>query len=160
MRQLTAPVVAALGQAGLPACQAMPATVMPHLKQAACGVSLRQAQATQAGLYEYLGVLQDPDKGQVELYGRRLEGDLDLQILSPALSGGACCVQAGELAMEVLLSGIDGLRIGRIDQGPCTFDQVSDCFTMTLTAHIEAYIYAIAKEGEGFTDFTLKGGIT
>lgn len=151
-------VVQALTAAGIHAAAALPVQVLPHLEAPAVAVGLQSAQASACALYDYLGVETGEDGSWREIYGRRLEATLSLEVYCPAALGGAGARAAAEAVAQVLLDGVEGLRLGTFTVGACAYDADSALFVCPCTAEAAAYVYAtVADDGETFTDFILKG---
>jgi hypothetical protein len=158
MELMITAVVSALKGAGVAATSALPAATMPQLNGPVTAVGLQSATATRSGFYDYLGLETMDDGSRRELYGRKLEATLFLDIYSPARLGGAECRRAAEAVSEVLLCGVDGVSLGTFTLGQCVYDEASNCFLCACTVEANAYVYAVASEdGTEFTDFILKG---
>lgn len=147
-------MVQALNLAGLHAIAAMPKTVAPRLTAPVVAVETAGASCTQAGMYRYLGMAED---GR-EMYGRRLEAVLRLEIFSPKAAAGDGVRKAVGQVMNVLLDGIPALSMGEITVEESSFNTACDCFTCAVRVPVSALVYATASDdGTEFTDFTLKG---
>ena len=81
MEQLIEAVLTWLKGAGFQAVRKMPEGNFPELTGAVVAVGLQKAEATDAGLYSYLGVTQMDGKA-VSLYGRRLEAEVTMEVVS------------------------------------------------------------------------------
>ena len=159
MKLLIDAVTAALEQAGLKAAAAIPKGVMPRLSEPVTAVVLEQAELRQAGLFSYLGILDDPQRGQTELYGKKLEAVIMLDTFCPVQKGADACQDRTQALCQLLLQkGIDGVQVESFSADQCCFDSASSCFRQKLRLKTRAYVYALrAGEEEEFTDFTLKG---
>ena len=148
-----------LGQMGFQAVRRMPGGVFPELTGAVVAVSVEKAEAKDAGLYSYLGVLQTDGK-RTALYGKRLEAEVLLEVVSPEALGAAACMQAADALLTKLSGGVKGLTITKFSAQECRYVQDGDCFCCKVGAQVQAYLYALANEEETeFTEFILKGEV-
>lgn len=155
MEELMQAMVKALSAAGLHTEAGLPNTVMPRLSQPCATVSPAEASCPDAGVYRYLGLTES---GGNELYGRRLEAVLCVELFSPKKDGGAGIRKAVGQVMEVLLGGIPTLTIGEISVGGCSYNAACDCFVCAVHVPVSAFVYAVASDdGTAFSDFILKG---
>lgn len=158
MEQLTDRILKALQDAGIAAVRAIPDRVMPRLKGPVTAVATQKAEAVQPGFFQYLGVIQDPETGEQELYGRRLTATVLLDTVSPPAKGAAECAGQVERLSQALLTGIEGVQIRTMQTEGCRFDPASGCFRQSLQVEVQAWLYAVQlSEDQLFTDFTLKG---
>ncbi len=159
MEQLIEAVLAWLKGAGFQAVRQMPEGVFPELTGAVIAVGLQKAEATDAGLYSYLGVMETDGK-TVSLYGRRLETEVTMEVVSPENLGAKGCMEVSNALLTKLSGGIPGLTLTKTVMEGCRFAADADCFCCTVTVTALAYLYALAKEEETeFTDFILKGEV-
>ena len=158
MEQLIMAILKALEQAGLPAAKAISTGMMPRLQGPVTAVCLEKAKADQMGFFQYLGILDDPEKGLVELYGRQLEATVLLDTFCPISKGSHGCIARTQELTQRLLDGIDGIQILSFTTDKCRFDPASTCFRQEIHLQLKAYLYCVQTEQEEeFTDFTLKG---
>ena len=133
LEQLIEAILKWLKQAGFAAVRRLPEGVFPALTDTVVAVGIRKAEAKDAGLYSYLGVLEQ---------------------------GAKRCMQAADALVTKLSGGVPGLTISRICAEECRFAADADCYSCKVTAHALAYVYALANEEETeFTDFILKGEV-
>ena len=131
-----------LKDAGFQAVRRMPEGEFPELFGAVVAVGLEKAEAADAGLYSYLGVTEMDGK-TVSIYGRRLEAQVAMEVVSPENLGAKACMEASSALLTKLSGGIPGLAIAK-----------------TVMETALAYVYALANEEETeFTDFMLKGEV-
>lgn len=148
-----------LKDAGFQAVRRMPEGEFPELSGAVVAVGLGKAEATDAGLYSYLGVTEIDGKA-VSLYGKRLETQVTMEVVSPEDLGAKACMEASSALLTKLSGGIPGLAISKTVMEGCRFEADMDCYCCKMTATALAYIYALANEDETeFTDFMLKGEV-
>lgn len=93
MEQLIDAVLTWLKGAGFQAVRRMPEGEFPELSGAVVAVGLEKAEATDAGLYSYLGVTEMDGK-TVSIYGRRLEAQVAMEVVSPENLGAKACMEA------------------------------------------------------------------
>ena len=137
----------------------MPEGEFPELSGAVVAVGLGKAEATDAGLYSYLGVTEIDGKA-VSLYGKRLETQVTMEVVSPEDLGAKACMEASSALLTKLSGGIPGLTIAKTVMEGCRFEADMDCYCCKVTVAALAYIYALANEDETeFTDFMLKGEV-
>lgn len=148
-----------LKDAGYQAVRRMPDGNFPELSGVVVAVGLEKAEATDAGLYSYLGVTEIDGKA-VSLYGKRLETQVTMEVVSPENLGAKACMEASSALLTKLSGGIPGLAIAKTVMEGCRFEADMDCYCCKMTATALAYIYALANEDETeFTDFMLKGEV-
>ena len=148
-----------LKDAGYQAVRRMPDGNFPELSGVVVAVGLEKAEATDAGLYSYLGVTEIDGKA-VSLYGKRLETQVTMEVVSPENLGAKACMEASNALLTKLSGGIPGLAIAKTVMEGCRFEADMDCYCCKMTVTALAYIYALANEDETeFTDFMLKGEV-
>lgn len=159
MEQLIDAVLTWLKGAGFQAVRRMPEGEFPELSGAVVAVGLEKAEATDAGLYSYLGVTEIDGKA-VSLYGKRLEMQVTMEVVSPEDLGAKACREKAGALLTKLSGGIPGLAIAKTVMEGCRFEADMDCYCCKATVTVLAYIYALANEDETeFTDFMLKGEV-
>ena len=148
-----------LKDAGFQAVRRMPDGNFPELSGVVVAVGLEKAEAADAGLYSYLGVTEIDGKA-VSLYGKRLETQVTMEVVSPEDLGAKACMEASSALLTKLSGGIPGLAIAKTVMEGCRFEADMDCYCCKVTVTALAYIYALANEDETeFTDFMLKGEV-
>ncbi len=159
MEQLIDAVLTWLKGAGFQAVRRMPDGNFPELSGVVVAVGLEKAEATDAGLYSYLGVTEIDGKA-VSLYGKRLETQVTMEVVSPENLGAKACMEASSALLTKLSGGIPGLAIAKTVMDGCRFEADMDCYCCKMTVTALAYVYALANEEETeFTDFMLKGEV-
>lgn len=157
MDEITARVIAALEQAGLPAVLQFPAGSMPRLTAAAAAVELRSIRAVSGSFLDYLGVTEDPEKGSLERYGRNMEGTVRIRICAPEAEA---VRTAAEKAIAALGFGLPALTVRETAAEETVFDQAMDCFRKDVLLSFSAYFCADRTEDDTeFLDFKLEGEI-
>ena len=159
MEQLMEAVLSWLKGAGFQAVRQMPEGMFPELTGAVITVGLQKAEATDAGLYSYLGVMETDGK-TVSLYGRRLETEVTMEVVSPERLGAKGCMETAGTLLTKLSGGVPGMTLTKTVMEGCRFAADADCFCCKVTVTALAYLYALANEEETeFTDFILKGEV-
>lgn len=159
MEQLIAAVLKWMQAAGFSAVRGTPKGFWPELPAPVTAVSMGKSEAEQAGLFSYLGVMEEKGK-YTALYGKRLKAEVKLQTFSPESLGLDACAQEADRIITALSGGIAGLTVTGFTTQPCAYDEDADCFCITTDVQVQAYLYALANEDETeFTDFILKGEV-
>lgn len=157
MQQLIGLLLQAMKEAGFSAIRANPAARLPRITEPVVCVGVKQAAGSAAGFFDYLGTIDDPQTGLRELYGRRVDCAVQLEIVSP-MDGGA---QAAEDAASEVMQAAGALkrvRVGAVTLGQVRCDGENAVFRCPVTVELSAYFYAVeADDGETLTDFILKG---
>ena len=159
MEQLIEAILAALEAAGITAARQFPAGRLPHLTAPVTAVGLKAAKASDGTMFSYLGKTVRNEE-ELELYGRELEAEIFLETFCPRRLGAENCMQQTNAIVQLLSEPVNGVSLTEFTVGGCGFDELADAFTMTVTADVRAYLYALSEEdGTEFTDFILKGEV-
>ena len=159
MEQLIEVFLKWLKDAGFSAVRAMPEGMFPQLSDAVVAVSIAKAKAEDAGFFSYLG-LMERDGTLRALYGKALETEVSLKVVSPQTLGAAACMQQADALLTKLSQPIAGVTLLEILAGECKYEMETDVFSCTLTAKAKTYLYAVSNEEETeFTEFILKGEV-
>lgn len=155
-------VVSALQEGGLKALREFPDQKADLGTETLVAVGLESCKFLGAGLGEYLGTSVKEDGNETELFGKRLELRLRLEVFSPysKKSGAQACLDAVtgmSAALERLPAGLKPLELGweelraddrlRVYRCPCT---------------LRCHVFLVAErsgEGAEFLDFVLKGRV-
>lgn len=157
MEQLMEAILQALLDAGFAAERAWPGLRLPELTAPVTAVGLNSARTEGGTQFTYLGT-RTVDGEETAVYGSALKAEAALTVFCPVSQGGESCLEVAEGLMQLLCSGIDGVRIRNASVGPCRFDSASGYLVCTVSAEADAWLYALANEDETeFTDFILKG---
>lgn len=122
-------------------------------------VGLKSGTAMTCGMAAYLGVQTDENGASRELYAKRAELTLGLDIWAPRTESGgatACAELFGTMAAGLpTLPG--GIRVREMQCGETTYSETAGmyCCPAALTAAV--YLYAQADDDGVFTDFYVKG---
>ena len=157
MDEITTRVIAALQQAGIAATTQFPVGFMPRLAEAAAAVELQSIRAASGSFLDYLGITEDPEKGPLERYGRKMEGTVLVRICAP---DAASVRTAAETAVSVLGVGLKNVTVEETAAEETVFDQAADCFRKDVLVRFSAYFCALRTEDDTeFLDFKLEGEI-
>ena len=157
MEQLIEAILKWLKETGFSAVRQMPQGVFPQLKGSVIAVGVRKAEAKQAGFFSYLG-LWETDGKLVSVYGKTLEAEVSMQVITPQGLGAKRCMQETDALLTKLSQPIDGVTLSAVSVGECRYEAEADVFICTVCAQARAYLYAVSNEEETeFTDFILKG---
>lgn len=156
LRQMRDAVLRALREGGLAAEAAFPPHWAGEGKTALATVAVGAAEGKNIGFSGYLGEREDPS-GQVrEVYGKRLEGVISVDIRG---SRAADCQAGAETAAAVLLGGLpEGIRPGELSWEALAWERETGLFLRRGRLKCEALFLAESRdEGPAFLDFILKG---
>lgn len=156
LRQIRDAVISALRDGGLAAEAAFPSRWTGEGKAPLATVSVGAAEGKNIGFAGYLGETRD-DSGRVrEVYGRRLEGVISVNVWA---QGAADCEEGTETAAAVLLGGLpQGIRPGELSWEALSWDKKMGLFLRRGKLRCEALFLAEGDEETGvFLDFILKG---
>lgn len=159
LEELREATAAFLREKGVPAVTAWDSVPRVKRNEAVVVVSLRKCEGGPAGLRDYLGERFDPDTGQwAELYGKRAELTLGLDIYAPERLGEKGCAALFAKLSEGLTDGKPaGLTVLRLSCGETGFVEREGLFRCAGEAVCQVYLYAITDENGIFTDFRIKG---
>lgn len=156
LRQVRDAVIHALRDGGLAAEAAFPSKWAAGRNTALASVCVGTAEDRALGFCGYLGETQGRD-GQVrEVYGKRLEGIVNLDIRA---EGAAACEAGAETAAAVLLEKLpEGIRPGELRWEALAWEKQTGLFLRRGTLQCQALFLAERGEEETeFLDFKLKG---
>lgn len=156
LRQMRDAVIGALRAGGLEAEAAFPAKWAAERKTPLATVAVGAAEGKALGFCGYLGESRD-DCGKVrEVYGKRLEGTVTVDVRA---EGAADCEDGGETAAAVLLGSLpEGIRPGELSWEALAWEKETGLFLRRGKLRCEALFLAEAGEDGGvFLDFMLKG---
>ena len=156
LRQMRDAVIRALEAGGLAAEAAFPAKWTAERKTPLASVAVDTAGERAVGLCGYLGEARDPAGGVREVYGKRLEGVISVDVRG---SRAADCQAGAETAAAVLLGGLpEGIRPGELSWEALAWERETGLFLRRGRLKCEALFLAESRdEGPAFLDFILKG---
>ena len=156
LRQIRDAVTAALRDGGLAAETAFPAKWAAERKAPLATVAVGAAEGKALGFCGYLGESRDASGEVREVYGKRLEGTITVDVRAGRALD---CEDGGETAAAVLLGGLpEGIRPGELSWEALAWEKETGLFLRRGKLRCEALFLAEAGEdGEVFLDFMLKG---
>lgn len=156
LRQIRDAVIAALREAGLAAEAAFPAKWAAERKTPLATVAVGAAEGRAVGLCGYLGQTRDAWGEVREVYGKRLEGEVTVDLRAERA---ADCESGAETAAAVLLGGLpEGIRPGELSWEALSWERETELFLRRGRLRCEALFLAESgDEGETFLEFRLKG---
>ena len=156
LRQMRDAVIRALEAGGLAAEAAFPAKWTAERKTPLASVAVDTAGERAVGLCGYLGEARDPAGGGREVYGKRLEGVISVDVRAERA---ADCQRGCETAAAVLLGGLpEGIRPGELRWEGLAWERETELFLRRGRLRCEALFLAESEDGGAvFLDFVLKG---
>ncbi len=156
LRQIRDAVISALRAGGLKAEAAFPEKWAAERKTPLATVAVGAAEGRALGLGGYLGEVRDGSGRVREVYGRRLEGVITVDLRAERA---ADCDSGGETAAAVLMSGLpEGIRPGELSWEALAWEKQTGLFLRRGRLKCEALFLAESGDGETeFLDFILKG---
>ena len=150
MEQICEAVIGRLAAAGLEAQSALPFAAACRVRKPVSSVQMTRWALE--GRPVYLGLMEE-----LELFGHRLEGTLELLVHAPkAAEAAAAAVQAA----SVLVDGIEGVTLRQVETGAVRYERELDHFVCPVTATVDAWLYAVPRDdGLYFEDFVLRGDL-
>lgn len=137
--------------------------VLPVSRAFIC-VGSQECKCQSPGFGDYLGVCTDELSGAVtELFGKRLEITLCLEVFSPYASefGAGTCVECADKATEILEHLPSGLRVIEIIRGEVAADEELSLFRCVCSLRCMAFFVAEKSDEKAeFLDFILKGAVS
>ena len=156
LRQIRDAVISALEEGGLAAEAAFPARWAQERKTPLASVGVETAEGKHIGFSGYLGESRDPSGLVREVYGKRLEGVISVDVRAERA---ADCERGAETAASILLSGLpEGIRPGELAWEALAWETKTGLFLRRGRLRCEALFLAEAgEESEVFLNFILKG---
>ena len=148
-----------LRQAGINAVTGMESARASRWREAVAAVSLSRVVCAPGGFKDYLGMHQEENGLERELYGREVELTLALDIFAPRDAGESACQEAAEAVAESLVChGAAGLNALEIQTGQVEFLDKEGLYRQKTTCRCKAWLVARMDDGGGaFVDFEVKG---
>ena len=156
LRQIRDAVISALRSQGLAAEAAFPAKWAEERKTALATVSVGAAEGKALGFCGYLGESRGADGQAREVYGKRLEGVVSVDVRAERAS---VCEEGGEIASAALLGGLpEGVRPGELSWEALAWEKETGLFLRRGRLKCEALFLAESgDQGPEFLEFILKG---
>lgn len=152
-------VVAALNAGGLPAVAAMEPQARRRWDGPVAAVSLSAIQCQPGGFQDYLGGRKNPQTGaEEEVYGRRVELTLALDLYTPRSGGEGEGQEALALAAELLIAGgAGGLDVVELTADRVEFLAQDGLYRLPVRCRCAGWLIARTDSAGAFTDFEVKG---
>lgn len=116
-------------------------------------VSLSGVRCAPGGFQDYLGM-----KNGDELYGRRMELTLALDLYAPRSGGESACQAAFTALAEALVCGdLAGLPAEEITAGQVEFLAKDGLYRLPVTCRCGGWMVARVDDSGAFTDFEVEG---
>lgn len=160
IQQVKTALTDAINAFGVRAVNAYSGEALKDYPAAVAAVGTHGGTITHSGALEYLGERCDASRGTVcEVYGRRLELTLAIDLYAPRALGAAGCEDAAEAVSQAMMTALPcGLRLQELVWGETQWDTACRMFRLSAQAKYEAYFTAeAAEETAVFTDFILRG---
>lgn len=156
LRQIRDAVIQALRDGGLAAEAAFPAKWAERHANPLATVAVGAAEGRALGFCGYLGEARTPGGESREVYGKRLEGVVTVDVRG---SRAAECEEGAETASAVLLGGLpEGVRPGELCWEALAWERETGLFLRRGSLRCEALFLAeSAGQEPAFLDFILKG---
>ena len=156
LRQVRDAVIAALRAEGLEAETAFPGKWAAERKTPLATVAVGAAEGRALGFCGYLGETRGEDGEAREVYGKRLEGVITVDVRAERA---ADCEEGGETAAAALLGKLpEGIRPGELSWEALVWEKQTGLFLRRGNLRCEALFLAEAGDEEPeFLDFMLKG---
>ena len=156
-------IVAALKAAGVCAFRAFPETAEALPAGGGVSVAVEAYRVSGSGMGDYLGTrAASGGQGEKELFGRRLELTLGLDVFAPfgGTAGAAACDRAADALRLALAALPAGVKLLEMDCGEVSADEALGAYRCRCEAKCVAFLVA-ETDGEApeFTDFKLKGSV-
>ena len=152
-------VAAALNAGGVNAVAAMEPEARRRWDGPVAAVSLAGVECGPGGFQHYLGAWKNPDTGlEEEVYGRKAQLTLALDLYAPRDAGEGACQQALARMSEVLLTGgAGGLEVAEIAAERVEFLHQDGLYRLPVRCRCAAWLIVRRDAGGYFTDFEVKG---
>lgn len=156
LRQIRDAVIDALRRGGLAAEAAFPAKWAAERDAPLATVAVGAAEGKAVGFCGYLGQTRDASGTAREVYGKRLEGVITVDVRGPRATD---CEDGGDTAAAVLLGGLpEGIRPGELSWEALAWEKETGLFLRRGKLRCEALFLAESGEEDGvFLEFILKG---
>lgn len=147
-----------LEELGIPAAAAFEPADKTVRSGPVAAVSLAEVVCQKGGFQDYLGRRTDEDGTAEELYGREVELTAALDIYGPRDSGETVCrTLADQMAERVLLEGLAGLTVHRMESGKMEFLDSCGMYRLPVRCVCRGWLAAAVREDGEFVDIEVKG---
>lgn len=123
-------------------------------------VSAESCKSISAGMGEYLGLCRTESGQEREIFGKRLEMELGLEIFAPfSMDKGADkCLSCGERLRQVLFAPTPEMKLTEMSFGAVEADNELGAFrSMCKLKGIAFFVAESGEDNAEFLDFVLKG---
>ena len=152
-------VAAALNAGGVNAVAALEPEARRRWDGPVAAVSLAGVECGPGGFQHYLGVWKNPDTGlEEEVYGRKAQFTLDLDLYAPRSGGEGACRDALAQAAEILLTGgAGGLDVAELVADRVEFLTQDGLYRLPVRCRCQGWLVVRRDSAGVFTDFEVKG---
>ena len=159
LENIVAAVTEYLNSAADTAVCAYPVHKMPGYNVPVTAVGIADGEAVQSGFGEYLGIYSDPENGERELYGKRMDITLSLYVYSPkteeyGVSG--CHKTFGEI-VKAMEKAPFPINVRELACGETGYDSDTGMFLCRCSMKCSCWLTAEMLDDGIFTDFKLQG---
>lgn len=146
---------------GIDAMASWPDTRRERLTQPTVLVSLESLSCSPAGMQDYLGQRQNETTGQwEELYGRRAQAVLDLDVLAPEDSSAQECRQTANALARLFQTERPGaLTVQELRLDEPEHDEKRGLLRLRCVLTCTGIVCTAGEEAGTFLDFTLRGDV-
>ena len=122
-------------------------------------VGLKKGSSISYGLAEYIGEKHYTDGSVKEIYGKKLDMTLAVELFSPddALNGSDACLKAFDKVLTAAESLTQNIKVREIKCGEVKYDENTMMFKCSAELIITALLYAEKTNDIEFLDFNLEG---
>ena len=140
---------------------AFPAGEKKRFTEPVVALGVRAGESVSAGFSEYMGERYDEDDdAYYEIYGKKLELTLGVDIYAPKESGAGACLDVLAKIIAALPALPSGIRIKRFSCGETGFDAGTGMLLLKADMPCLCFMYADNTGDSELLDFTLKGVLT
>ncbi len=147
-----------LKECGLNAVLGMEPERASRWRETVIAVSLSKVVCAPGGFKDYLGMREDREGRQEELYGRAVELTLAMDIYAPRDGGeGVCQEVLDRLAETIMCQGLNGLNAIELQAGPMEFLDREGLYRRRVSCLFKAWLVAAVDGGGFFVDIEVRG---
>lgn len=140
---------------------AFPADSKKRFVSPVIAIGVRKGETVSAGFSEYMGERFDQEHGTYyEVYGKKLELTLGVDIYAPKDSGAGACLDVAAEVISLLPTLPSGIKVKSFSCGEARFDTVTGMFLLRAEMHCLCFMYADKTDDAELLNFTLRGVLT
>lgn len=140
---------------------AFPAVSKKRFAVPVAAIGVRRGESVSAGFSEYMGERFDESMGTYcEVYGKKLELTLGLDIYAPRESGAGACLDTAAKIISALPVLPSGVKVKSFSCGEPGFDPKTEMFLLKTELHCVCFMYADKTDDAELLNFTLRGVLT